>query len=80
MIYATVQPTTMENLSDNFDMLVNSGDTHLVLLAAIDRVIVYQQPLPVPTIILTDDRAPVEWIVNNMVLRFIFSGDLEKLQ
>lgn len=79
MVYATVQPTTMANLSQNLNLLITK-DTHPVLLAAMDRVITYQQPLPEPTIVLTDDLAPVEWIINNMVLRFIFSGDLEKLQ
>ncbi|MEK6221897.1 MAG: fused MFS/spermidine synthase, partial [Chloroflexota bacterium] len=80
MVYATMQPTTYENLANNFNSLVSTGDTHPVLLAAIDRVMTYRQPLPAATIVLTDDFAPIESIVNIMVLRFIFSGDLEKLQ
>ncbi|MCH7662260.1 MAG: fused MFS/spermidine synthase [Chloroflexi bacterium] len=80
MVYATVQPTSFENLVHNFNALVSSGQVHLVLLTAIDRVIAYQQPMPMPTIVLTDDHAPVEWIVNNMVIRFIFSGDLDNLE
>lgn len=80
MVYATVQPTTMENLVNNFNILVSSSQTHAVLLAAIERVIIYQQPLPEPTIVLTDDHAPVEWIVNKMVIRFIFSDNLDKLE
>jgi hypothetical protein len=39
----------------------------------------YQQPMPEPTIVLTDDRAPVEWIVNMMVINFIISSEFEDL-
>jgi hypothetical protein len=29
--------------------------------------------------VFTDDRAPIEWITNNMVLNFVLSGDVEAL-
>lgn len=80
MVYATVQPTSFDYLIENFDLLITNNNAHPVLLAAMDRIIVYRKPLPEPTIILTDDLAPVEWMVNNMVLSFIFSGDLETLR
>ena len=32
------------------------------------------------TQVFTDDRAPIEWIVNDMVVRFALSGQLEGLQ
>ena len=32
------------------------------------------------TQVFTDDRAPIEWIVNEMVVRFALSGQLEGLQ
>lgn len=79
MIYATVQPTTLENLQSNFDLLISQGGVHPLLLHAIQRAIVYQQPTPEATLVLSDDRAPVEWIVNNMVLRYVFSGEYEEL-
>ena len=31
------------------------------------------------TQVFTDDRAPIEWIVNDMVVRFALSGQLEGL-
>jgi hypothetical protein len=33
-----------------------------------------------PTTVFTDDHAPIEWIVNDMVIRFILGGGTEYLQ
>jgi hypothetical protein len=33
-----------------------------------------------PTTVFTDDHAPIEWIVNDMVIRFILEGGTEYLQ
>jgi predicted membrane-bound spermidine synthase len=80
LVYATVQPTTFENLANNLDHLIARGDVHPLLLDSIYRALLFQKPTPEPTIVLTDDRAPVEWIVNKMVLNFVLFGDLEELQ
>lgn len=80
MVYATMQPTSFNNLLENQNALIINTDTHPLLLQAIERVLVYQQPIPESTIVFTDDHAPVEWIVNNMVLRFILAGEYEDLQ
>jgi hypothetical protein len=32
------------------------------------------------TTVFTDDHAPIEWIVNDMVIRFILGGGTEYLQ
>jgi hypothetical protein len=32
------------------------------------------------TQVFTDDHAPIEWIVNDMVIRFIMGGGTEYLQ
>ncbi|MBW8011580.1 MAG: spermine synthase [Chloroflexi bacterium] len=80
MVYASMQPTSFENLQVNNNALINNPDSHPLLLQAIERVILYQQPVPEGTLVFTDDHAPVEWIVNNMVLRFILAGEYEDLQ
>ncbi|MFN8402244.1 MAG: hypothetical protein U0V48_01625 [Anaerolineales bacterium] len=33
-----------------------------------------------PTTVFTDDHAPIEWIVNDMVIRFILEGGTQYLQ
>jgi len=80
MVYATVQSTTIENLAINLNNLIVRGDVHPLLLDSIFRVLANSKPLPQPTIVFTDDRAPVEWIVNKMVLSYMLSGDFEELR
>ncbi len=80
MVYATVQPTTMDYLIANYTWLSQDAAVHPLLVTAIGRVIVNQQPVPEATIVFTDDKAPVEWVVNKMVLDFILAGDYEVLQ
>ena len=80
MVYATVSPTTFEDLVRNYATMREDPQVHPLLLSSLERVILYNQPLPEPTVVFTDDEAPVEWVVNKMVLDFIFSGDLEVLQ
>jgi hypothetical protein len=37
-------------------------------------------PLVDNSLVFTDDRSPVEWITNSMVLKFITSGEVEQMQ
>jgi hypothetical protein len=37
-------------------------------------------PAPQKSIVFTDDKAPVEWITNAMVLNFIFSDEVDNMQ
>ena len=80
MVYATVQTTSMDGLAANFSYLAQSGDAHPILIESISKVLSFRQPLPERTIVFTDDHAPVEWIINRMVLEYVFSGDYEELQ
>jgi hypothetical protein len=80
MIYATLQPTTFANLVENYTMLQQRGDIHPLLLQALQRVILNQQPTPQGSVVYTDDWAPIEWITNNMVLNFVLFGGIEDLE
>ena len=80
IIYATYQPTQIENLYKNFLYLYDQENVHPLLLDAIQRTIVYQQPTPDSQVVFTDDWAPIEWITNNMVLKYVLFGDMEALQ
>jgi spermidine synthase len=80
IIYATVQPTDVENLLQNYRLLVSIGDVHPILTEAIARTIVNLQPLPDSDEVFRDDLAPIEWLTNSMVLRFMIDGGLEELQ
>jgi spermidine synthase len=80
LIYATRQPTTNENLYQNFAALQNSGNAPDLLVTVGSVAIASLQPSPEKAQVFTDDKAPVEWITNNMVLRFLLSPEMESLQ
>ncbi len=80
MIYATAQPTTIEGLMQNYQVLSADPTTPSFLLDVLAETYAGLQPTPTSGIIFTDDKAPVEQITNSMVLKFLFSGQVEKLQ
>ncbi|MCL4258251.1 MAG: fused MFS/spermidine synthase [Anaerolineales bacterium] len=80
LVYATVQPTSFADLQANYDRLVGDKDTHPLLLTAMQRTLQHQRQTPAGGQVLTDDRSPIEWIINSMVLRFVLSGEVEALQ
>jgi spermidine synthase len=77
ILYATRQPTRIENLKENYLALAENPATHPLLLTAMQRTIAHQQAVPHSRVVFSDDHAPVEWITNSMVLNYIFSGNLE---
>lgn len=80
IIYATHQATRIENLYQNYLYLMTRPDIHPLLLSSITRMVVYQQPLPEIGQVYTDDRAPIEWLTNAMVLNFVIFGDQEEMK
>jgi predicted membrane-bound spermidine synthase len=80
ILYATVQPTDFANLDANLVYLHSRGDTHPLLIASILTTLENRQLTPEAGMVFTDDRAPIEWITNSMILDFFFSGDMEQLQ
>jgi hypothetical protein len=80
IIYATVQPTTVENLYDNLLYLYTRPEVDPMLIRAMEITVAQQQPTPQGGIVYTDDLAPIEWITNNMILSFVLFGDMETLQ
>ncbi|HET7142848.1 MAG TPA: fused MFS/spermidine synthase, partial [Anaerolineales bacterium] len=80
MIFATMQPTTRENFSTNLASLASDPNTEPLLITAMSSTYVNLKDGYTPTTVFTDDRAPIEWIVNNMVVSFVLHGGLEFLQ
>jgi hypothetical protein len=42
--------------------------------------IVNMQPGYESTQVFTDDKAPIEWLTNNLIVNFLLHGDVESLQ
>lgn len=80
IIYATVQPTEINNLYRNLLNLYTLEGVHPLLIEAVEHAVAFQQPVPDSSVVYTDDLAPVEWITNSMVLNFVLFGDMEELQ
>jgi spermidine synthase len=80
IIYATVQPTQIEDLYKNLLNIYLRSDVHPLLHRSLERLIAHQQPTPASQVVFTDDLAPIEWITNSMVLNYVLFGDMEILQ
>lgn len=75
ILYATVQPTSVDNLRQNLAYLENSGNTHPLLLETARTAAANIQPQPASGIVFNDDIAPVESITNDMIIRYLLSGE-----
>lgn len=80
IIYATVQPGSVQNLYDNLARLNADPQTHPLLKYALQIAAANLAPAPLVAEPYTDDRAPIELITNDMVLRFLLNGDTETVQ
>jgi Spermine/spermidine synthase domain len=80
MIFATKQPTTADNFTANLYALARRTDINPILLSTMQTTFVNMKPGYDTTQVFTDDRAPIEWIVDDMVVRFTLSGGLSGLQ
>ncbi|OQX61024.1 MAG: hypothetical protein B5M51_09055 [Anaerolinea sp. 4484_236] len=74
MIYATVQPTQAENLILNYQAILGEEQPSSTLLHALELTIANLRPVPEGGRVFTDDKAPIEWITNNMVLEYVLAG------
>ncbi len=69
ILVATVQPTTTDNLSDNLAQLDKESDP--LLKAAVETAVNNLVPVEAADTIFTDERAPVETIVDSLVIRYL---------
>lgn len=79
ILFATKAPGSWENFYDNYTYLVES-EAEPLLLETMALTINHKQDPPVRTQVYTDDRAPIEWLTNKMVVDFILAGGTENLQ
>ena len=80
IIYATKKPTTSKNLTSNLTALMGNLNTHPLLLQAGITALANLKPVSSGGVVFTDDLAPIEWITNDMVLRFMLEGGIKSLQ
>lgn len=78
LIYATRQPTTAENLAANVAAL--SADAPPLLRDVLEDSVTRLVPIVPQGPLFTDDRAPVETMVDSLVLNFLLFGDTSQLR
>ncbi len=80
MIFATKQPTSPAAFAANMTRLAQDPGLDPLLVTTMASTYAHLQPGYQTTTVFTDDLAPIEWIVNNMVVSFVLEGGLEFLQ
>jgi predicted membrane-bound spermidine synthase len=80
MIYATAQKTEQEYLAENLSYLASQPDTNPLLLQVLQLCMLNLKPVGQGGLVFSDDLSQIEWITNNMVLNYVFSGEIEELQ
>jgi len=79
MVFATVEPTTPDNLRRNLAQL-EAAQAHPFLVDVVRRTTENLVATPPMTTVFTDDLAPVEQLVDSIVLRFFLGEDVLRLQ
>ncbi|MCA9945277.1 MAG: fused MFS/spermidine synthase [Anaerolineales bacterium] len=77
ILVATVQPTTLDRLTQNFVELDESVDP--LLKAALETAVTSAVPNHPSDVIFTDERAPVETIIDSLVLGHLLREGVEGL-
>ncbi len=80
ILYATVQRTSFSNFQTNMAAIEARQDVHPLLKQVMTTVDQNIQPAPKAGQVFTDDKAPIEWITNAMVMNYILSGNTESLK
>ena len=80
ILFATKNPTSLENFLDNYLQLYSNTSTPALLLEVMATTYEGLNPDVQEGVIFTDDLAPVERITNSMVMNFLFAGELETLK
>jgi len=80
MIFATKQKTTPEGFTANLLALSNDPNVNPLLIHTMQVTFSQLKSGYEMTTVYTDDHAPIEWIVNDMVVRFIVGGGTQYLQ
>ena len=80
MIFATKQKTTPENFATNLVSLSQDTSVHPLLISTMQVAFANLKTGYETTQVFTDDHAPIEWIVNDMVIRFILEGGIQYLE
>ena len=78
ILYATLQQTTLANLQVNTDNLPET--TNPILVAVLNNTLENSVPVNTSDVVFIDNRAPVETLVDSLVLNFLINGDTNQIR
>lgn len=79
ILFATKTPSSWGNFKANYAHVVENF-TNPLLIEAMTMTMQNQQAAPKITRVYTDDKTPIEWVTNKIVVDFILSGSVEELR
>ncbi len=79
ILFATKKPGSWDHVSENYFNL-SENDADPLLLEAMAIAYNNRQPPPETTRVYTDDRTPIEWLTNKIVVDFLLSGGMEMMK
>ncbi|MHC1741286.1 MAG: spermidine synthase [Anaerolineaceae bacterium] len=79
MLFATAEPTNIQNFRDNYAQLYANKQTPNFLLEIMAQTYAGLYTQTETGIVFTDDLAPIEQITNSMVLNYLLSGKVDTL-
>jgi spermidine synthase len=77
ILVATVQPTQQDNLAQNLSLL--PPEANPLLKDSLTWGVTQLVPATPSDLVFTDDRAPIETLVDSLVINFLLSGGTEQL-
>lgn len=80
ILFATRQPGSWDNLWENYALITEMPEVDPLLLNAMTITLMNMQPDPETTRVYTDDKAPIEWVTNKIVVDFILGGGIGDMQ
>lgn len=80
ILYASKQTTTADNLRANLLALKAEPQAPALLVTAAQVALDNLQAPPSGGEVYSDDRSPVEWVTNSLVINFILGGGVETIQ
>lgn len=80
LIYATKLPSSTEDLWQHYLQLQQQANPEDLLFTIASVAVANLQPEPKPGVVFRDDHAPIEWITNTMVLKYISEPEAGPVQ
>ncbi len=80
ILYATKQPTVVDTFNANLLNMMADTQAPELLLTSAQVAMDNLQPEPSGGEIYSDDRSPIEWVTNSLVINFILGGGMETAQ